>query len=88
MEASQERTFDQKEHFSGKDELRQTKQHISEQAKCFLNRIDFYKFDEEEREITVTDDFGVNVLYDSALEDMGVMEKHLLKVGTFFVNKN
>jgi len=35
----------------------------------------------------VTDDYGVNVMYDSALADMQTLEVELIKICSFFINK-
>ena len=58
--------------------LRQTKKHISEQSKAYLNRIDSYKINEELKSIEVIDDYGITVMYDATLQDMVVFEKELL----------
>jgi hypothetical protein len=58
--------------------LRQTKKHISEQSKAYLNRIDAYKINEELKSIEVIDDYGITVMYDATLQDMVVFEKELL----------
>ena len=49
--------------------LRQTKKHISEQSKAYLNRIDTYKINEELKSIEVIDDYGITVMYDATLQD-------------------
>ena len=41
--------------------------HISELSKDFLNRIDLYQVNEDQKEILVIDDFGVNVMYEASL---------------------
>ena len=35
----------------------------------------------------VTDDFGVNVMYDSAFGDMRAIEQELLRIVSLFINK-
>ena len=35
----------------------------------------------------VTDDFGVNVMYDAAFGDMRALEQEMLKIISFFINK-
>ena len=54
--------MEEKEYHSYQGMLRQTKQHISEEAKSFINRIDTYKVDEALREIEVVDDFGISIM--------------------------
>ena len=83
-----DRPLDEKDYQSHQGMLRQTKQHISEQAKSYINRIDTYKIDEELREIFVVDDFGINIMYDCSIQDMVVFEEQLLQVGTHFIQKN
>jgi hypothetical protein len=35
----------------------------------------------------VTDDFGVNVMYDTAFGDMRAIEQEMLKIVSFYINK-
>lgn len=79
--------MEEKEYHSYQGMLRQTKQHISEEAKSFINRIDTYKVDEALREIEVVDDFGVSVMYDCSVQDMVAFEEQLLQIGTHYVQK-
>ena len=41
--------------------------HISFKSKEFLNRIDQYKLNEDNYDVTVIDDFGVSIIYDASL---------------------
>jgi hypothetical protein len=88
IDGRHDRPLDEKDYQSHQGMLRQTKQHISEQAKSYINRIDTYKIDEELREIFVVDDFGINIMYDCSIQDMVVFEEQLLQVGTHFIQKN
>ena len=68
--------------------LRQTKKHISEQSKAYLNRIDTYQIDEVTKEILVVDDYGITIMYDASLEDMVSLEKELAQISTLYIKKN
>ena len=35
----------------------------------------------------MTDDFGVNVMYDTAFGDMRAIEQEMLKIVSFYINK-
>jgi len=88
IDCRNDRPFEEATFVSGTGMLRQTKKHISEQSKAYLNRIDTYVLDEENFEVTVIDDYGVRVMYDASLQDMVSFEDELLKIGTHFVKKN
>jgi len=87
IDGSVDAPMEERQYRSGDGQVRQTPQHISEQSKDYLNRLDQYEIDEELQEIHVLDDFGVHVMYDASLEDMIQFEKHLLQVGTYFIRK-
>lgn len=65
-----------------------SKFHITRQSTLLLTRMDQFKVDEETREIFVIDDYGMNVMFDSSLDDMVSLDSQLLKIGTFFIRKN
>lgn len=62
--------------------------HITKRSTTYLTRIDAYQINEETQELYVVDDFGMNVMYDCALDDLVNLDKELLKVGTYFIKKN
>ena len=70
IDSRADRPFEKLDHISHHGMLRQTKQHICEEAKGFINRLDQYKLDEKLRDIDVIDDFGVTVMYDASISDM------------------
>ena len=41
--------------------------HIAIKSKEFLNRIDQYKLNEESFDVSVIDDFGVSIIYDTSI---------------------
>jgi hypothetical protein len=47
---------------------------------------DKWEIDEDTKEITVYDEFGVKVVYQETLNDMLEIEEELIKVGTFYIN--
>jgi hypothetical protein len=50
-------------------------------------RIDFYTEHQQSRCILVSDDFGVNLMYDSTFVDMRVLEQEILKIMSYYINK-
>jgi hypothetical protein len=36
--------------------------------------------------VIVTDDYGVKIIYEEALNDMLEIEEELIKVGTYYIN--
>lgn len=47
IDCRSDRPFEEAEFVAGNGNLRQTKKHISEQSKAYLNRIDTYRLNEE-----------------------------------------
>ena len=88
VDSRYDRPFEEPMYQAGHNMLRQTKKHISEQSKAYLNRIDTYKVNEDTRSIEVVDDFGITVMYEATLQDMVVFEEELLQIGTHFIRKN
>ena len=82
-----DRPFEHADYVSGHGLLRQTKRHISEQSKAYLNRVDQYKICESTQEIDVVDDFGINVMYDASIMDMITFEQELTQIATHFIKK-
>ena len=52
-----------------------------------MGRIDHIEFNEELQEVYVKDDFGVYILYDCVLQDMKCMEEELIKICSYYINK-
>ena len=52
-----------------------------------MNRVDKISENKAHKLYIVTDDFGVNVMYDAALHDMLTLEQELIKICSFFINK-
>ncbi len=65
-----------------------SKTHITKKSSQLLTRMDTFKIDEETKEIFVIDDFGMQVMFDCALDDIVNLDKELLKIGTFYIRKN
>ena len=34
------------------------------------------------------DEFGVRVVYDAALDDLDMMEEHLMRIGSYFIRQH
>lgn len=55
------------------------------------NHDDFYEFHSTPESgrglVTVWDSQGVNIIYDAALEDLRGLEKELLIIGTYYIEK-
>ena len=49
--------------------------------------MDVIKEDPESGCYIVTDDFGINVMYDAAMGDMRAVEQELIKIVSFYINK-
>jgi len=58
-----------------------------EEGKKLLGRADKIFQHEQTGLNLVKDDFGVCLLYDAALADMGSMETEILKICSFYINK-
>jgi hypothetical protein len=52
-----------------------------------MNRVDKIAENKQHKCYIVTDDYGVNVMYDSAMADMQTLEQELIKICSFFINK-
>ena len=52
-----------------------------------LGRIDKIEENANLGYFVVTDDYGVNVMYDSTFADMRVVEQELLRIVSFYINK-
>ncbi|CDW75700.1 UNKNOWN [Stylonychia lemnae] len=65
-----------------------TKTHVTRKSSSYLTRMDFFKVNEESKEIFVIDDYGMYILYDCSLDDMVQLDKEILKIGTYFIKKN
>jgi hypothetical protein len=39
------------------------------------------------REIKVTNEFGMPIMYEEALSDMVLLEEEMIKIGSFYINK-
>jgi hypothetical protein len=52
-----------------------------------MGRIDTITFNESADCYIVTDDYGVDIMYDSTLADMSILEQEMLKIMSFYVNK-
>ena len=58
-----------------------------EQSHRLLGRIDFITFNSQAGLYTVTDDAGISLMYETALTDMKALERELLKIMSFYINK-
>ncbi len=47
---------------------------------------DRWDIDEDHNDVTITDDYGVKIMYQEALNDMVEIEEELIKVGTYYIN--
>ena len=52
-----------------------------------LGRIDAINIHEESGLPLVTDDFGVNVMYEASIGDMDALEGELLRTASYYLNK-
>ena len=52
-----------------------------------MGRIDRISIDEENDIFICTDDFGFNIMYDCALQDMRALEQEVLKIVSYYINK-
>ena len=62
-------------------------QHCNIEGIKLIGRIDHFEIDEDKGEVYVKDDYGVYIMYDCVLEDMGGMEEELLKIGAYYILK-
>jgi len=60
---------------------------MSEQGIKLMGRCDTIEINETLKEVYVRDDFGIYVMYDSALQDMKFFEETLLKIGSYFIHR-
>ena len=60
---------------------------LEKEFKNFKNRADNLELEESPlgSEVSVKDEFGVRVVYDAALDDLDMMEEHLMRIGSFFI---
>lgn len=78
IDGTNDRPLEERGHESGISSSSTGKQHISYDAKVYLNRIDTYQINDEAKEINVIDDFGVSIIYDATVQDMVLHEQYLL----------
>ena len=57
------------------------------QAQKLMGRQDRIELHEPSDCYIVTDDYGVNVMYDTVFSDMRALEQELLKICSFYINK-
>lgn len=55
--------------------------------KSLLTMRDRLHVDYDTREIYVTNEYGMRVVYYEALNDMTELEEELTKIGSYFINK-
>ena len=48
---------------------------------------DKWDIDQDHNDVIVTDDYGVKIIYQEALNDMLEIEEELIKVGTYYINQ-
>ncbi len=48
---------------------------------------DKWDIDQDHNDVVVTDDYGVKIIYQEALNDMLEIEEELIKVGTYYINQ-
>lgn len=58
-----------------------------EEGKKLLGRIDDISFNDKFGLYFVKDDFGLHIMFDSALFDMKCLEQEVLKICSFYINK-
>jgi hypothetical protein len=87
IDCRNDRPFLEADYVAGHGMLRQTKKHISEQSKAYLNRVDTYKITEHTKEIQVVDDFGISIMYDASVSDMITFEQELEQIATHYIKK-
>ena len=51
------------------------------------NQQDKWEIDEDAKDVTVYDEFGVKVIYQETLNDMLEIEEELIKTGTYYINQ-
>jgi hypothetical protein len=56
-------------------------------AANLLGRVDKIEEHAQSKCFIVTDDFGVNVMYDATFGDMRAIEQEMLKIVSFYINK-
>ena len=58
-----------------------------QQAANLLGRVDKIEEHKPSKCMIVTDDFGVNVMYDATFGDMRAIEQEMLRIISFYINK-
>lgn len=58
-----------------------------DQALRLLGRIDFIREHKASGCVLVSDDYGINVMYDCTFADMRVLEQEMLRTMSYFINK-
>ena len=48
---------------------------------------DKWEIDEDNKDVTVYDEYGVKIIYQESLNDMLEIEEELIKIGTYFINQ-
>lgn len=64
----------------------ENKDNMDATAKKFMGRSDFVEFNDNE-EILVKDDFGINIMYDCVESDMDLLKDELLLTGSYFIKQ-
>jgi tetrahydromethanopterin S-methyltransferase subunit G len=54
-------------------------------AKKFIGRLDRIDFNSDFTDVEIFDDFGVNILYDVAINDLIQLEDNLIRTGSYFI---
>jgi hypothetical protein len=54
---------------------------------ALLNMRDRIHVDLEKKEIYITNEFGMRIVYHEAMNDMMELEEELIKIGSYYINK-
>jgi hypothetical protein len=72
---------------SEEQDIRSSGQLPSESAKSLRGRIWQRKFDDNNDDVQIIDEDGIVIMYDSSLHDIVSVEEELIKIGTFYIQK-
>ena len=75
----------QRQEFSAEYEVNKDADPRKAMSQRLLGRIDHIS--EYEDIVLVADDFGVNIMYDATFADLRVLEKEMLKIMSYYINK-
>lgn len=64
------------------------KKNYNQDARKLIGKQDKIEILESEMDIIVSDEYGINIIYEEALNDMLELEEELVKIGTYFIQKH